>query len=742
MSWPTMSDYQEAIQAPHLCFTDADLRRGSPSLNPLGLPRPITGGFASVYEIASSGRRWAVRCFLRDFKDQAERYHKIGGHLAAVSLPYTIHFDFQPQGILVQGQRFPILKMGWVEGTPLNEFIENSRYSPGVLASLAQRWQQMLGDLRAKEVAHGDLQHGNVLVAPDGSLKLIDYDGMWVPALAGRGSHETGHPAYQSPNRSERDFHRDVDEFAGNVILVAILATSRRPELWDEFNNGDNLLFRKDDYLDPQTSRVFGSLLGLPDNDIKARVRGIIRACGFDPDRVHLVTGPVTAGGAGDSWLADHVAGMSRGRSPGVVTFVFSFAPMWQRPGHSQIQRVRKEPTFVTRTRYRSEAVFETRVRYRTEPVYEQRTRVVKETVPAAKGTLGKALRSLFGMSQTIEVQRNETYQVQVGTRQVAEQYQEQTGTRDVPDGTYQEQTGIRDVIETVNEPQQGHNTTVRSIGMTRDAEYVASGDDLGLVILWRIKDGSRINTLQGFRGPVTGVAGVGTGQIAASGGKSVRLWTVAGLDVHTFTNHRNSNVNGVAASPDGRFIAGALGVLELYVWDVSTKRQIARLKAHKRKVLCAVFGSTHALLVSGSEDMSVKVWDVKNERCRHTLYGHTAPVKCVAVAPTDKLAASGGMDGYLFLWDLATGSQAMRIAAHSESVTGVAFSPDSRAVITAGSDGRVRCWDVRSGKVITEHNAQQRGLTSMALDQKGRRMATCGGNSVALWENWYAGKP
>jgi serine/threonine protein kinase len=735
MSWPAMSDYQEAIQSPQLCFADADLRGGTASLNLLGLPRPITGGFASVYEIASSGRRWAVRCFLKDFKDQAERYHEISGHLRTASIPYTIHCDFQPHGILVLGKRFPILKMAWVEGKPLNNFIEESRYSPGALASLAQRWQKMLSDLKSKQVAHGDLQHGNVLVAPDGALKLIDYDGMWVPALSGRGSHETGHPAYQSPNRTERDFHRDVDDFAGNVILVAILATEKRPELWDEFNNGDNLLFRKDDYLDPASSRVFGSLLSLRDSNITARVQGLIRACGFDPGRVQAVTTP---GGpiAGDSWLVDHVPG--KARSPGQIvgTFVFSFAPLWQRPGSLQVQRVRKEPVFVTRTRYRKEPVYETKVRYKSEPIYEQRTRIVKQTVPAANGVVGKAIRSLFGLAQMVEVERHETYQVQVGTRDVSEQYQEQTGTRDVPDGTCQEQAGLRDIIETFNEPQQGHNSTVRAVSMTRNAEWVVSGDDAGRVILWSAKDGRRMNTLQAFGGPVTGLAGVGTNLVAASGEKSVRLWNTAGLDVHTFTNQRNSNVNGVAASPDGRYVAGALGVLELYVWEVGSKRQVARLKAHKRKVLCAAFGSTHALLISGSEDMSVKVWDVKNERCQHTLYGHTAPVRCVAVAPNDQIAASGGADGYLILWDLSRGTQAMRVPAHSVTVSGVAFSPDSRAVITTGSDGRVRCWDVRSGKVISEPKPQQPSLTGMAIDQLGRRMATCGGNTVVLWEN------
>src|ERR1044071_2438673 len=183
MSWPAMAEYQEAIQAPHLCFADADLRRGTPALDTLGLPRPITGGFASLYDLSANGKRWAVRCFLHDYKDQAERYRKIGDHLRSVALPYTAQFEFQPQGIMVAGQRYPILKMEWIKGMPLNDYIESVRYSPGTLSAFAQRWRRMLADLKAKQTAHGDLQHGNVLVAADGSLRLIDYDGMWVPAL-------------------------------------------------------------------------------------------------------------------------------------------------------------------------------------------------------------------------------------------------------------------------------------------------------------------------------------------------------------------------------------------------------------------------------------------------------------------------------------------------------------------------------------------------------------------------------
>jgi hypothetical protein len=740
-----MVEYQEAIQSPHLCFADADLRGGTPTLDTLGLPQPITGGFASVYEVTGrSGRRWAVRCFLREFKDQSERYRHIGDHLRAAALPYTSQFEFQPQGILVQGHRFPILKMEWVRGTPLNEYIEGIRLSPAALAGLAQRWQKMLTDLKAKQTAHGDLQHGNVLVAPDGSLKLIDYDGMWVPALSGRGSHETGHSAYQSPRRTEHDFHKDIDDFAGGVILVAVLATTRRPELWDEFNNGDNILFRRDDFLDPAASRLFRSLLALPDNDIRGKVRGLIRACGFDPDRVKPATlsaGVVTAGGE-DSWLSDHIPGIVRAVVNTSPKFVFAFAQSWERPGFATIQRVRKEPVYVTRIKMRQEPVYRTQVRHRTEPVWETHTRMVRLTVPAANTGIGKAFRSFFGMPQTVEVERPEQYQVQIGTRQVAEEYQEQVGTRDVLDGTHQVQTGYRDVIETTNEKQHGHNYPLRAVGMTRDGDCIASGDEAGFVVLWRGKDGSRITSFRGFNGAVTGVAGVGTGLVAASGDKEVRLWNVSGLAVHTFTNQLNSYVNGVAASPDGKLVAGALGMLQLLVWDVAAKKQVARLRAHRRKVLCAAFGSSNDVLISGSEDMSVKVWDVRRERCVHTLHGHTGAVVCVALAPNNKLAASGGRDGLLILWDPVTGKQTLRSAAHTDGVTGVAFSPDSRGLITCGRDGRFRCWDVKTGKVITEYPTQQRALAGLALEPKGSRLAACGVKSVCVWDNRQTAKP
>src|SRR5574341_1249786 len=229
MPWPTPQDYQEALQNPGRSLADPELRAGRVELDPLGLPKPRTGGFASVYRVHCGQGDWAVRCFLRDFQDQQERYTAISDHLTRVKLPYTVDFTFLPQGIRVRGQWYPILKMKWVEGERLDHYIERHLRSPSVLLGLAAHWIQMVKALQQASIAHGDLQHGNVLVV-QGNLKLIDYDGMFVPRLNGQVSHEVGHRNYQHPLRTASDFGPHLDNFSAWVVYMSLIALSVDPE--------------------------------------------------------------------------------------------------------------------------------------------------------------------------------------------------------------------------------------------------------------------------------------------------------------------------------------------------------------------------------------------------------------------------------------------------------------------------------------------------------------------------------
>ena len=278
--WPSMVDYQEALQSPHLAFTSTELRSGTPVANGLGLPRPLCGTFASVYELARGRRRWAVKCFLRNTPNLHERYAKISEHLRYCRrLRYFVSFEYQYEGILVRGKSFPLVKMEWVEGCQLNTFIEQNLSRRRVLAKLEKRWARLLPDLRSDNIAHGDLQHGNVLVRKNGDLRLIDYDGMWVPTLRGEEANETGHPDYQNPGRTRDDFHADIDEFSDAVIQVAICAVRREPSLWEKYNNGDNLLFRRADFLKPRSSPLIADLLALGDQEITRNLEFVIEAC-------------------------------------------------------------------------------------------------------------------------------------------------------------------------------------------------------------------------------------------------------------------------------------------------------------------------------------------------------------------------------------------------------------------------------------------------------------------------------
>src|SRR5579871_4397458 len=152
MPWPTPQDYNEAVQNPQSNFDDPELQTGTPELTPLGLPRPITGGFASVYKLKCGARDWAVRCFLREFADQQHRYAAISRHLSAARLPYTVGFEYLPKGIRVRGQWYPILKMEWVHGVPLNVYIEHHLHDPAALQLLADRWVTLVRTLRRANI--------------------------------------------------------------------------------------------------------------------------------------------------------------------------------------------------------------------------------------------------------------------------------------------------------------------------------------------------------------------------------------------------------------------------------------------------------------------------------------------------------------------------------------------------------------------------------------------------------------
>jgi len=291
MAWPTPQDYNEAIQNPRSAFADPDLGNGQPELNQLGLPRAIAGNFACVYKIQTSGQRWAARCFSREVSDQQRRYEIISTYLTKTALPYTVQFTYIPTGIKVLGKTYPLLKMEWVQGESLTAFVGRSIGYPDTLLSLAKVWVRMVADLKTVSIAHGDLQHGNVVVVGD-QLRLIDYDGMFVPGLAGKQSNECGHRNYQLPSRTGYDFGPYLDNFSAWVIYVSLLALAVHPELWNNYRGGDEcLIFRKEDFEKPENSALLRDLNSSPNTQLRFLVELFTTLFNLSPQDIPSLDG-------------------------------------------------------------------------------------------------------------------------------------------------------------------------------------------------------------------------------------------------------------------------------------------------------------------------------------------------------------------------------------------------------------------------------------------------------------------
>ncbi|WP_052702897.1 hypothetical protein [Paenibacillus beijingensis] len=274
MFWPTPQDYREAIQHPQICFQDLELQSGLPELDKLGLPRPISGGYASVYRIKCGKTEWAVRCFTNNVKDQKVRYDAISLHLSSVNLPYIVPFEYLAEGIKINGTWFPVVKMLWVEGETLLHYIQRNLHNAEMLKSLADKWLKMIHELHMVNIAHGDLQHGNILIHRE-EIILIDYDGMYVPGLNGMQSNELGHRNYQHPGRNEEHFGPYIDNFSAWVILVSIWAVCADASVWNSLGAGEaeeSLLFRQKDFVSPGTSRAFEFLDLVTDEKLRSLV--------------------------------------------------------------------------------------------------------------------------------------------------------------------------------------------------------------------------------------------------------------------------------------------------------------------------------------------------------------------------------------------------------------------------------------------------------------------------------------
>ena len=266
MAYPSIQQYQEALQHPATAFADPVLAAGQIAVSGLGVPRVLSGGFALTYAVNAGGRKYAVRCFHREAKGLERRYEAISKRLKSLASPYFLDFEYQPKGVRIGGSAFPVVKMAWANGETLGEFVEKNHGNATKVKNLLASLGQLALHLEQAGIAHGDVQDLNLVVADDGrKIQLIDYDGMFVPELASLGGSELGHRDYQHPQRDGKKYDATLDRFSFIALNLALRALCEKPSLWRSSQSGAGVIvFRANDYADPGSSAVLADIAAIP----------------------------------------------------------------------------------------------------------------------------------------------------------------------------------------------------------------------------------------------------------------------------------------------------------------------------------------------------------------------------------------------------------------------------------------------------------------------------------------------
>lgn len=217
------------------------------------------GGFANVYPfIQKDGTQIAVKCWHLDIQNAQQRFASISEFIGKNDCPFFIKTKLLPDALAINGDLYPVGIMEWVEGETFKHFFDERTPSKDIFLKLANNFLEMVKTLHQLNVSHGDLQHGNIMILPDGSMKLIDYDSMYVPGLDNMQDVIKGLPGYQHPARRKVKFiNPKNDYFSELVIYLSLLLFAEKPSLWEDYVDTEDLLFSCDDFADLQNSDIY-----------------------------------------------------------------------------------------------------------------------------------------------------------------------------------------------------------------------------------------------------------------------------------------------------------------------------------------------------------------------------------------------------------------------------------------------------------------------------------------------------
>ncbi|MFL5772701.1 MAG: hypothetical protein ACJ75F_06060 [Flavisolibacter sp.] len=287
MLFPTADQYvnliEEKVPGTWYGLSDYNFHRTSPG----NIPPYIIGKSCLIFKAEKNMQQFAIRCFLNTDPETLNRYDQVCSYLSARKLPWKTDCNYMGKEIRFHGEQYPAVKMEWIEGQLLNMFIDRIISDPARLSRLQQDLITLSNSLEQNGIGHGDLNFSHILVKGDPTdftIRLVDYDTMFIPTFGGQNSTVSGTPGFQHPARLASDYSESIDRFSIWILITGLEALKQDPLLWTQperfgFRTDENMLFTFRDLLNPEKSRLFQHLFSYKNDALRYYVQQLETFC-------------------------------------------------------------------------------------------------------------------------------------------------------------------------------------------------------------------------------------------------------------------------------------------------------------------------------------------------------------------------------------------------------------------------------------------------------------------------------
>ena len=261
--FPSNADYTTIVKNLKAFIVNKDIQSGKPQYSKMKRLISYAGGYSKVFPVYIKNRKIALRFWTANIEESQKRYQEIERYLKLKNLSYFVGFSYHNNSLKWKNDKYPFISMDWIEGKTLNKYLDNNIDNSDKVKKLAELFLEMVQSLHKNDIAHGDLQDGNILVIENGSnieLKLIDYDSLFVPKLRDFTIEIIGVEAYQHPNKNDmKKLNEKIDYFSELVIYLSLLVYAENSTLWEQ-GQDQKLVFESKDFRDTQNSKIFNHL--------------------------------------------------------------------------------------------------------------------------------------------------------------------------------------------------------------------------------------------------------------------------------------------------------------------------------------------------------------------------------------------------------------------------------------------------------------------------------------------------